>query len=324
MLSASWRTPKLTVHRFIGVTDLAAIRFSLPASLLEPTPNLEYWNYVDRPEAFISITDSTDPVGRMLGTLRFWFTKDIKHVKGKPVKPYNSTLGEFFRCNWEVDDSSPALKYPASTAGSSAASFNSQTSRTTAEHNSRVKVSFLTEQTSHHPPVSAFYIDCPEKGMYARGYDHVAAKFTGTSVRISPGAHNHGIYITLKNWGDEEYRLTHPSAHVGGILRGNLSVSVTDYCYITCPKTGLKIILQYVEEGWFGKAQHKVEGVMFRYNPAKDDKLKIKDVPESDIVGRIDGSWQDKVYYTLGSAPFKQARVSLHPTKKCDQDADSP
>ena len=49
----------------------------------------------------------------MLEVLRFWFTKDLvpsnvtsigvelmsvqKYVKGKPCKPYNSVLGEFFR-----------------------------------------------------------------------------------------------------------------------------------------------------------------------------------------------------------------------------------
>lgn len=27
-------------------------RVSLPASLLEPLPNLEYWNYLDRPDLF--------------------------------------------------------------------------------------------------------------------------------------------------------------------------------------------------------------------------------------------------------------------------------
>ena len=85
------------LRKFLGVSDLAAVRFSLPAQLLEPTPNLEYWGYLDRPETFISIGDSSDPMGRMLGTLRFWFTKDLKYVKGKPCKPYNSTLGEFFR-----------------------------------------------------------------------------------------------------------------------------------------------------------------------------------------------------------------------------------
>lgn len=84
-------------HRFIGVKDIASVRFSLPAQLLEPTPNLEYWTYLDRPETFTAIGDSDESLDRMLEVLRFWFTKDLKYVKGKPCKPYNSTLGEFFR-----------------------------------------------------------------------------------------------------------------------------------------------------------------------------------------------------------------------------------
>ena len=83
-----------------------------------------------------------------------------------------------------------------------------------------VKVAYLTEQTSHHPPVSAFWIDCPEKGIYARGYDQLSAKFTGTNVRVTPGAHNLGIFLTLRNRDNEEYRLTHPAAYLGGLLRG--------------------------------------------------------------------------------------------------------
>ena len=84
-------------RRFIGVADIASVRFSLPAQLLEPTPNLEYWNYLDQPNTFIAIGDSDDALDRMLEVLRFWCTKDLKYVKGKPCKPYNSALGEFFR-----------------------------------------------------------------------------------------------------------------------------------------------------------------------------------------------------------------------------------
>lgn len=83
--------------RFIGVSDLAAVRFSLPSQLLEPTPNLEYWTYLDAPNAFIAIGTSDDALDRMLEVVRFWLTKDLKYAKGKPCKPYNSCLGEFFR-----------------------------------------------------------------------------------------------------------------------------------------------------------------------------------------------------------------------------------
>ncbi|ORY12782.1 oxysterol-binding protein-like protein [Clohesyomyces aquaticus] len=291
------------LRRFIGVSDIAAVRFSLPAQLLEPTPNLEYWHYLDRPETFISIGDSDEPLGRMLGTLRFWFTKDLKYVKGKPCKPYNSTLGEFFRCNWQIEDTQPPLKHaPNSQPSSSAASLTGE---------KFVKVSYLTEQTSHHPPVSAFYVDCPEKGIIARGYDQLSAKFTGTSIRVIAGAHNLGIFITLTKRDDEMYQLTHPAAYLGGLLRGSLSVSVADSCYITCAKTRIKVILQYLEEGWLGRTQNKVEGVIFKYDPDNDTKTKVKEVADKDVLGRIEGCWQDKVYYTLGPQPFSKSSEKI-------------
>jgi oxysterol-binding protein-related protein 9/10/11 len=42
------------LKKALGVKDLAAMRLSLPASLLEPIPNLEYWQYLDRPDLFIA------------------------------------------------------------------------------------------------------------------------------------------------------------------------------------------------------------------------------------------------------------------------------
>jgi hypothetical protein len=164
----------------------------------------------------------------------------------------------------------------------------------------KVKVSYLTEQTSHHPPVSAFFVDCPEKGLTARGFDQLSAKFTGTSIKVTPGEHNLGIFITLAKRDNETYQLTHPAAHLGGLLRGSLSVTVGDQCYITCEKTKIKTILHYMEEGWLGKTQNKVEGVVFRYDPEKDDKVRIRDVPEKDVLARISGNWREKMFFSLG------------------------
>ncbi|KAJ5967310.1 hypothetical protein N7501_003558 [Penicillium viridicatum] len=311
--SSKLKTFLSILRKFVGVADIASVRFSLPAQLLEPRPNLEYWHYLDRPETFASIGKSDDELGRMLEVLRFWFTKDLKYVKGKPCKPYNSTLGEFFRCSWDVSDNIPEEgNLPGIKASSNGSS-------TVTDGDEKVKVCYLTEQTSHHPPVSAFYIDCPERGVSARGFDQISAKFTGTSIRVSPGQHNLGIFVNIEKRDNEEYQLTHPNAHLGGILRGALSVTVADTCYVTCPKTGLKAILQYLEEGWIGRSQNKLEGVIFRYNPDKDTIVRLKDVPESDIVTRITGSWHGKIYFT--PAGTKEPRLliditPLHPVTK--------
>jgi len=90
------------LKKALGVKDLAAMRLSLPASLLEPIPNLEYWQYLDRPDLFIAINESSDAFERLLALLRFIFSKDIKFVHGKVCKPYNSVLGEFFLAHWDV------------------------------------------------------------------------------------------------------------------------------------------------------------------------------------------------------------------------------
>ncbi len=321
--------------RFIGVSDLASVRFSLPSQLLEPTPNLEYWNYLDAPNTFIAIGTSDEPLDRMLEVLRFWFTKDLKYAKGRPCKPYNSCLGEFFRCNWDAEDNAPrivhqelpgAAKTNGTAASSSASSVKSTASAASAKsatpatgtaspnlsvpqtgtnpENPKVRVSYLTEQTSHHPPVSAFYISCPERGLHARGFDQITAKFTGTSIKVMPGEHNLGIFITLERRDNETYQLTHPAAHLGGLLRGALSVSVGDMAYVTCPETKLKAILQYYDDGWLGRSTNKVDGIIFRYDPENDDKTRIRDVPEEDILVRLHGAWKEKITFTMGPQPF--------------------
>lgn len=86
---------------------------------------------------------------------------------------------------------------------------------------------------------------------------------------------------------------------------------MADSCYITCPKTGLKVILEYIEEGWLGRTQNKVQGVVFKYDVNNDTLTKIKDVSDKDVLARIEGSWQDKVYYTLGNKPFARNAVSV-------------
>lgn len=92
---------------------------------------------------------------------------------------------------------------------------------------------------------------------------------------------------------------------------GSLSVTVADVCYITCPKTKIKVILHYLEEGWLGKTQNKVEGVIFTYDPENDNKTKIRDVPDKDVLARIEGCWHDKIYYSLGSGPVSKAAEKI-------------
>lgn len=140
-----------------------------------------------------------------------------------------------------------------------------------ADDEERIRVVYMTEQISHHPPVSAYHASCPARGLTLAGIDQISAKVSGTTLRVAPGAHNKGIYIRIgtpgagegggKENGDgeerrkgegEEYHITHPVASVNGILRGSFYLTVGDSTVVTC--TGgrgdewLRAVVEYKEE----------------------------------------------------------------------------
>lgn len=69
----------------------------------------------------------------------------------------------------------------------------------------------------------------------------------------------------------------------------------------------MKAILQYMEEGWLGKSQNRMQGVIFKYDPNNDDKTRIKDVADSDIVARLDGCWHEQIHWSKGSRSFDKS-----------------
>ncbi|KAI0371275.1 hypothetical protein BV20DRAFT_1017287 [Pilatotrama ljubarskyi] len=387
------------VKKCLGVKDIAAMRLSLPASLLEPIPNLEYWHYLDRPDLFAAVNDSDDPFERMLAVLRFTFSKDLKFIRGKVCKPYNSVLGEHFRSHWDVipvsypsdpneppihhlyvsapvpdnagaswfngpathsmpDVAHPSLSETASVkSGKSAFSRFSFMSREppatakstpgtspepvesnleagvsslsltndrasgaadlletdeTAADKPRVRIAYLTEQVSHHPPVSAFYAVCPSRHLELVGIDQISAKVSGTTLRVMPGSFNKGIFvrITGEPGAGETYHITHPVASVNGLLRGSFYVTVGDSTIITCSggKDGpkLRAIIEYKEESWLGRAQFHCEGVIHTYDPKEsvhEEWTRVKHVPRDRVLAVFDGSWRGRIRWKRVDAP---------------------
>ncbi|KAJ2553083.1 hypothetical protein GGH95_005693, partial [Coemansia sp. RSA 1836] len=256
-------------------------RLSLPAQLLDPIPNLEYWNYMDRPDYFVAIPESDDEVERMLATLAWWFSKLLKHT-GKVLKPFNSVLGEQFFCHWEVPRAgTDASNGRQSTAASSA----TDVSRPSATSGNALRVEYITEQVSHHPPVSAHLYRCQERGIEAAGIDHISAKFTGLSATVAAGSQCKGIFVTLTKRDNETYVSTHPTANIVGWLRGSLKVQCVETSYIVCAKTKLATVVEFKEERWFGKNKDNVSGRVFHYDPETQASLipawRLKDIPAS-------------------------------------------
>ncbi|KAJ3395757.1 hypothetical protein CcCBS67573_g07667 [Chytriomyces confervae] len=310
-LSVIW-----TILKKLGTSDVSSVRMSLPANLMEPRSNLEFWNYNDRPDYFISLSDSLDPAERMLHVLRWFLCKDTKWKAQHPQlrKPYQPVLGEFLQCEWSVpNESAPTFHQSTSSGANSAKTPRASIEGTDVDAASlaatlvtpeteQVTISCISEQLVHSPSVSAFYYECKERGgISARGVDHVTAKFTGTAVKIGPGEFNHGVYVNLNKWG-EEYNCSFPWASVAGWISGNPYITVSDVTTVVCEKSKLKCILLYKDEPFFGAPKFAVEGKIFRYDPELDRTKPVKDlkkIDDADVVATIWGQWNGKIYAKL-------------------------
>ncbi|KAJ1941878.1 hypothetical protein GGF37_003353 [Kickxella alabastrina] len=284
------------LRKLVGVSDIISLRLSLPSQLLDPIPNLEYWNYMDRPEYFVRIADSDDEVERILAVVAWWFSKLLKH-SGKVLKPFNSILGEQFFSRWQVDTADNAARKGTLSTSSKNASSNGAYAGT------NVTVEYITEQVSHHPPISAFVYRCPERGIELSGLDHFCAKFTGLSATVASGSECKGVFLNIKGRG-EEYMSTHPTANIVGWLRGSLKVQFVDTSYVVCEKTKLAVIVEFKEERWFGKNKDNVSGRVFRFSPEQRNQIaswRLKDIPKScDVVATFGGNWDKKVVVQRG------------------------
>ncbi|KAJ7154660.1 hypothetical protein C8R46DRAFT_441148 [Mycena filopes] len=321
------------VKKSLGVKDIAAMRLSLPASLLEPIPNLEYWHYLDRPDMFAAINDSDDPFERMLAVVRFAFTKDLKFVHGKVCKPYNSVLGEHFRTHWDVVPAKSPITTVSGSASMETASVKSgHSSKSThsgvssisktgkspstaatsleapmsqlnlAQPEDTTRVIYITEQVSHHPPVSAYYAACPSRSLELYGIDQISAKISGTTLRVSPGMYNKGIYVNITGGpgAGEEYNISHPIAAVNGLLRGSFYVTVAESTVISCVggNQRFRAIMEYKEESWLGRAHFLMEGVIHLVVEGEtqhNEWTKVKHVPQARVVAVFDGSWRSRI-----------------------------
>ncbi|KAJ3935754.1 MAG: hypothetical protein NXY57DRAFT_957850 [Lentinula lateritia] len=365
------------VKKCLGVKDIAAMRLSLPASLLEPIPNLEFSHYLDRPDIFAAINDYDDAFDRMLAVIRFAATKDLKYIRGKVCKPYNSVLGEHFRSHWDVppvlhptDPDEPPVAQVLVTAPtasglappettyknpSDAASIKSSrssksfmsgltpkspsTAATSPQQladgdvsaqisqlnlggpvDDNLRVVYLTEQISHHPPISAYYGVCPSRSVEMLGVDQISAKVSGTTLKVAPGSYNQGMFINITggHGEGERYQVTHPVASVNGILRGSFYITVSDTTIITCTggRHGQKFrtIIEYKEQSWLGKPHFLLEGVIhtvFEGDTQHEEWTKVKHVPHSRVAAVLDGSWRGVIRWKrVGSGSYPAATQS--------------
>ncbi|XP_075528243.1 oxysterol-binding protein-related protein 11-like isoform X5 [Dermacentor variabilis] len=143
-------------------------KVALPSYVLEPRSLLEvYADFMSYPDMFLRIADGETPEERLVMVTEWLLCSLYATRKSRSArKPYNPVLGEMFHCSWQV-------------AGTGEVG---------------TQVTFVAEQVSHHPPVSAFYVECLEKQMCLQASLSIKSNLMGN-------------YVGLQFMGEVELRL---------------------------------------------------------------------------------------------------------------------
>ncbi|XP_075216098.1 oxysterol-binding protein-related protein 9 isoform X2 [Lycorma delicatula] len=222
-------------------------KVALPTFILERRSLLEmYADYFAHPDLFLRIADLKDERERMVQVVR-WYLASYHAGRKSSVakKPYNPVLGEIFQCYWNVPEDESHTPQPLVSDGP-------------VPWCHRDQLTFIAEQVSHHPPISAFYAEHFNKRISFCAHVWTKSKFLGLSI----GVHNVGKGIVdVLDYG-EQYYLTFPNGYGRSILTVpwiELGGSVT----ISCEKTGYKANIEFLTKPFYGGKKHRITADVF-------------------------------------------------------------
>ncbi|KAK3579132.1 hypothetical protein CHS0354_022152 [Potamilus streckersoni] len=214
----------------------------LPTFILERRSLLEmYADFFSHPDLFVKISDMKTPRDRMVQVVR-WYLSMFHAGKSSEVakKPYNPILGETFQCFYNVPGrpSSPEKVEDGPIPWGT-----------------KENLSFISEQVSHHPPISAFYAEHFNSRLSLDGYIWTKSKFLGLSI----GVHMIGQAVLSVIDHDEEYILTFPNGYGRSILTIPW-IEMGGKVTISCVKTGYSATIEFLTKPFYGGKKHRITG----------------------------------------------------------------
>uniref|UniRef100_A0A0B6Z6W0 Oxysterol-binding protein n=2 Tax=Arion vulgaris TaxID=1028688 RepID=A0A0B6Z6W0_9EUPU len=227
----------------------------LPTFILERRSLLEMFaDCMAHPDAFLKIPKIPDPEGRFLAVLEWYLTSFHNGRPGSIAKkPYNPIIGETFHCSWHVQNSTDTL------------------------------LTYTAEQVSHHPPVSAFYFECPHNNIKMNASIYTKSKFMGMSIGVSMVGK---VRLRFDEHG-EDYVFSLPSAYARSILTIPW-VELGDKVQLVCEKTGLSAHIIFHTKPFYGGKLHHVTA-------------EAKSIKTGDIFCKVTGEWNGGFEFTFPS-----------------------
>ncbi|XP_076061691.1 oxysterol-binding protein-related protein 11-like isoform X4 [Oratosquilla oratoria] len=249
-------------------------RVTLPTFILEKRSLLEMFaDFLGHPDYFIRIADCQSGEDRIMSVVKWYLTSIHVGRNGSVAKkPYNPIIGETFYCTWRV---------PRGSSMEQGGSGKEQGE----DSDPPVLIKFRAEQVSHHPPVSAFFIECPEKQLCINAHIWTKSKFMGMSV----GVNLIGDITLSMGKQREAYTLAMPSAYARSILTEPW-VELGGRVNIACAETGCQAAIIFHTKPFYGGKLHRVTA-------------EVKNA-SSNVLCRVQGEWDSvlEFQYTNGES----------------------
>ncbi|RNA17114.1 oxysterol-binding -related 9 isoform X7, partial [Brachionus plicatilis] len=244
-------------------------KITLPTFILETRSLLEmYADFFAHTDLFLRIAEIKNSHERMIQVVK-WYLSTFHAGRKSPVpkKPYNPILGEVFQCWYDIPEYS--------------SSDNANVCDGPIPWATKDQLTFVAEQVSHHPPISAFYAEHLDKRIQLDGYTWTKSKFLGLSI----GVHMVGKAVLSLLDFNEEYEFTFPSAFGRSILTVpwfELGGQVT----INCSKSGYSSNIDFVTKPFYGGKKHQIQGSIFG--------------PDKKVLHTIEGEWNGTMFIKTG------------------------
>lgn len=258
----SWSSFLKSIASFNG--DLSSM--TAPPFILGTTSLTEFSAYwTEHPSVFVAPVKDPDPAKRALLVLK-WFLSTLKQQYssrsdkyGTEKKPLNPFLGELYLGRWEDESGETTL---------------------------------VSEQVSHHPPVTAYCIRNDKHGVKLEGYNAQKASFSRT-IHIKQVGH---ALLSLSLPGSsnpEMYLITLPALHIEGLIYGKPFVELNNCTYISS-SSGFVSRIDYSGKGWLSGKKNSFTAVLY---PAGKEK---------DVLYSVEGQWTDSFVIKEGASAGKK------------------
>ncbi|KAI7900043.1 uncharacterized protein BX663DRAFT_532600 [Cokeromyces recurvatus] len=174
-------------------------------------------------------------------------------------KPFNPILGEQFFCSWK-DGTTQAI----------------------------------CEQVSHHPPITAFYIEHKPSGVSITGNSAQRSRFSGTQLLIDQIGF---CMLEMKQHG-EKYLFSLPPVSVNGLWYAAPYLELHGKSYVQS-STGFYTTIEYSTKGW-------ISGEFHHFKATIQHRTLLKEGPTL-----IEGQWTSKATIKKHNSPKKQPFIEL-------------